>query len=287
MSDLSLNEREAALHKHLRSLKSVAIAYSGGLDSRFLSYTSLRLGLKIQAFHVTGPHIPAQESVWAKTWAEQNHLPLTLLSIDPLQSQVITANPPDRCYHCKTTVFTTLKQHISEGVLCDGTNTSDSEGYRPGLRALKELGIVSPLALAGLSKPDIRALARKTGMDRPEQAAHPCLFTRFNYGISPTHKTLTAVDETEEAIEQVLRAHVVLLPLPGSASSEKSTETVPFRLRFEDKNKTVLHIAKDKLEPKTLEALQQALQKNGFAKTPVVLVDKISGHFDRLQQHQA
>jgi uncharacterized protein len=300
VSDSYLNEKEEKLYALLRSLESIAVAFSGGLDSRFLSYTALRLGLKVRAFHITGPHIPAQESAWAESWAAKRRLPLTLLAIDPLQSSVITANTPERCYHCKNTVFKKLKEEVREGTLCDGTNVSDSEGYRPGLRALQELGIVSPLALAGLTKPDIRALARKTGMDRPGQLAQPCLFTRFNYGVSPTHANLRALDLTEEGIEKVLHLHKVFQADPGGESrtdpisDSKShefgselpatAETVPFRLRFEEENKTVLHIAADRLDDTTRKDMRDVLRQNGFTETPVVLVDKISGYFDRLRR---
>jgi uncharacterized protein len=287
MPDLSLHEKEEKLYALLRAMESVSVAFSGGLDSRFLSYTCLRLGLKVRAFHVTGPHIPARESAWAEAWAGRNRLPLTLLAIDPLQSEIIAANTPERCYHCKNTVFKTLKKEAREGTLCDGTNTSDSEGYRPGLRALQELGIVSPLALAGLSKPDIRALARKTGMDRPEQLAQPCLFTRFNYGVSPTCETLRAIDLAEGDIEDALHRHGVFQAGPGGAAPSEQAESVPFRLRFEGENKTVLHIAASGLDGEVRRDLQRLLQKNGFPATPIVPVEKISGYFDRLRQHHA
>jgi uncharacterized protein len=286
MSDLSLCEKEEKLYARLRAMESVAVAFSGGLDSRFLSYTSLRLGLKVRAFHVTGPHIPARESAWAESWAKQNQLPLTLLAIDPLQSEIIVANTPERCYHCKNAVFKTLKKEVQEGVLCDGTNTSDSEGYRPGLRALQELGIVSPLALAGLSKPDIRALARKTGMDRPEQLAQPCLFTRFNYGVNPSREALRAIDLAEGDIEDALHRHRVFHAGSSDAAPAENAETVPFRLRFEQENKTVLHIATGRLDGKVRQDLQRLLQKNGFTETPIATVEKISGYFDRLRQNQ-
>jgi uncharacterized protein len=280
----SLNEKEESLHAQLRSMGNIAVAFSCGLDSRFLSYTALRLGLKVKAFHVTGPHIPEQESAWAESWAEKTRLPLTLLAIDPLQSAVITANTPERCYHCKTTVFKKLKAEAREGILCDGTNVSDSEGYRPGLRALQELGIVSPLALAGLTKPDIRALARKTGMDRPGQSAQPCLFTRFNYGVNPTHTALRALDLAERGIEKALHLHKLFQSDPSGESRAGEAETVPFRLRFEEANKTVLHVATDKLDDKTRSDLRDVLRQNGFTETPVLAVDKISGYFDLLRQ---
>lgn len=278
-----LEHKEQQLHKLLRALGPMAVAYSGGLDSRFLSYTALRLGLDIVALHVTGPHIPAQESWQAEQWAREHGLALHLLPLDPLQDANIAANSPERCYYCKSAVFHALLGQAGGRALCDGTNASDSEVYRPGMRALKELNIVSPLALAGLSKAEIRALARKNGMDRPDQAAHPCLFTRYNYGVRPTHASLAALDQAEEAVEAVLQRFAVC----GASGEAASMETVPFRLRFEEADRAVLHVACAQLPDAVRHALAEALAAAGFADSPVVLVEQISGHFDRVRQAQS
>ena len=280
-----LEHKEQQLHKHLRALGPMAVAYSGGLDSRFLSYTALSLGLDIVALHVTGPHIPAQESRQAEQWAREHGLALHLLPLDPLQDANIAANSPERCYYCKSAVFHALLGQAGGRALCDGTNASDSEVYRPGMRALQELNIVSPLALAGLSKTEIRALARKNGMDRPEQAAHPCLFTRYNYGVRPTHASLAALDKAEEAVEAVLQRLAV--GVPGASGEDACGETVPFRLRFEEADRAVLHVACAELPDAVRHALAEALNAAGFADSPVVLVEQISGHFDRVRQAQS
>jgi uncharacterized protein len=277
MGNLKLNR----LEEYLRGAGAIAVAFSGGLDSRFLSYTALRIGVPVQAFHVAGPHIPTRESAWAREWAGQNGLPLRVLSVDPLEQDIIAQNTPERCYHCKQAVFTVLKQYTGDMLLCDGTNTSDSEGYRPGMKALGELGITSPLALAGLSKAEIRDLAGQTGMDRPDQAAHPCLFTRFNYGIRPTHESLAALDKAEDAVEDVLRSQRILA---GNAEpGQPHAQTAPFRLRFVQPDKAVLHLAYAGLPDKLREDLFAALAANGFDGTPIALVDKISGYFDSLR----
>ncbi|GHU93919.1 hypothetical protein AGMMS49974_02430 [Deltaproteobacteria bacterium] len=279
-SSQSLPDREHSLHDHLRSLGALSVAFSGGVDSRFLSFTALRLGLDVRMLHVKGPHIPAEESAWAESWAELNGLSLTLLSIDPLQVPEIAANGRERCYHCKNAVFRALRAEAGDLPLCDGTNASDGEGYRPGLRALRELGIISPLAAAGLRKVDIRALARKNGMDMPDQSAHPCLFTRYNYGIRPTYASLAALNTAEEAVGLVLRRHAVLTR--GADAEDPQAERGRFRLRFEQEGQAVLHVAYADLTDAVLAALRGVLAETGFSDVPVVTVEQISGHFDNL-----
>ena len=129
----------------------IAVAYSGGLDSRFLIHMARRAGLDVRALHIRGPHIPAREHRYAVQWAADCGVPLTVIERDPLGMPELQNNPKDRCYHCKKAVFTALREAAGELPLCDGTNASDLGEYRPGLRALRELDIRSPLAEAGIS----------------------------------------------------------------------------------------------------------------------------------------
>lgn len=266
--DKILAERERALRDLLLPLGGLYVALSGGLDSRFLCHTALRLGLKVQALHLEGPHMPAHESAWARDWAARAGLPLTVLYLNPLVDPKVAENGAERCYYCKLAIFRRLKEEVDNlggGVLCDGSNASDQAVYRPGLKALRELGIFSPLAEAGLSKDDIRALGEQTGLDWPEQAARPCLLTRFNYGVVPTPAKLQAVQAAEEAVEKALE----LLGQP-----------LPFRLRFPDAEHSVLHLLGDPDE-RVRAAVRQALDAAGFKDTPLESVASLSGHFDR------
>lgn len=264
-----LQEKELLLHKQLRDLGPLAIAYSGGLDSRFLAYTALQLGLDVLALHVRGPHIPSGESHEAEAWATDHGLPLQILTINPLQNSSIAGNPKDRCYHCKHTVFQTLLRHAQGRTLCDGTNASDSGEYRPGLRALQELGIVSPLALAGISKVEIRALGGKNGLDRPEQVAQPCLLTRYNYGVEATQETLAALDAAEAALEHYFK------------QAGKSKQV--FRLRFVTHRQPILHVQCERLSEVERQEVHTILGAHGFAEAPIECVDELSGFFDRLE----
>lgn len=256
------------LKRLLSPLGGLYIAFSGGLDSRFLCHSALSLGLKVRALHLEGPHVPARESAWAVEWAAKAGLPLTRLYLDPLQDPQVAANGPERCYYCKLAIFRLLKSEVEKaggGVLCDGSNASDLASYRPGLRALRELGIFSPLAEAGLAKADIRALAAQTGLDWPEQAARPCLLTRFNYGVAPTPEKLLAAQTAENAVEEALRE----LGYP-----------FPFRLRFPEAGRSVLHV-QGELDAAAKAALRLALESAGFAGAALESVTSLSGHFDR------
>lgn len=268
---MSATTKLKQLETDCQSLEKLAVAFSGGLDSRFLCYTAKRIGLPVRALHISGPHIPQQETEEARAWAAENKIPFVLLSVDPLQNSDVCANSPDRCYYCKRAVFTKLLTVIQEEEhLCDGTNRSDLGGYRPGLRALVELGIRSPLARADICKGDIRELARRTGMDRPEQKARPCLFTRFEYGIMPTYSSISAVQEAERQVEEILSA----------SSSKIGAQVPPFRLRITLEG-PILHIQHSKLTAETNKALQATLRASGFSGVRVELVDTISGYFDR------
>jgi uncharacterized protein len=256
-----------------RAAGALAVAFSGGLDSRFLCYTAKRAGVAVRALHVSGAHIPRRETEEARQWAADHGIPFTRIAADPLQNPAIRANGPDRCYHCKRAAFTLLRAATREGEpLCDGTNVSDGSGYRPGLRALRELGIRSPLAEAGLDKGDIRSFARRTGMDRPEQAARPCLFTRYEYGLEPTAGGLAALDAAECRIE------AFLCPDGG--------EGPPFRLRLTGAG-PALHIRTAALTEERRAALARLLAESGFAGAAVETVEQISGYFDRQRNFAA
>lgn len=179
------------------------IAYSGGLDSRFLSHATQLAGLRPVLYHIAGPHIPDAETAFARAWAAERGFVLHLLPIDPLTLPAVACGARDRCFHCKKELFT---QILARGArpLCDGSNLSDRGGYRPGLRALAELGVRSPLAEADLTKAQIRQLARETGLERPEQRARPCLLTRLDYDLPPDPALLAQVAAMEAVLEDVL-----------------------------------------------------------------------------------
>ncbi len=234
----------SALQKALESLlgaapQPFALAYSGGLDSRFLAFAATHLGYAPQLFHVTGPHIPQAESAYAKDFALRHSLPYQEFFYTPLGIEAVRHTHKDRCYHCKNGLFTFLKTQTSLP-LADGSHSSDTQSYRPGTKALQEHGVYSPLALAGLEKQDIRNLAASLGMEQPNQAARPCLLTRFAYNLEVQEDTLRILEQAEAIIHAHLSGEDFRLrvlpeglelhtchPLPDSTHSAL-TAALPF-----------------------------------------------------------
>ncbi len=245
-----------------------ALAYSGGLDSRFLAFAAKRLGLEPILLHVAGPHIAPSETAEALERAAQMGLEVRVLSFTPPLEDLARARKL-RCYVCKRAIFAELRaeaERIRPGLpLCDGTNQSDLGVYRPGMKALTELGVLSPLAQAGLAKPDIRRIGRMTGFPDPEQRARPCLLTRFPYGAAPSARTLERLAAAETLVETALA---------GSRG---------FRIRVPEPGKPILHLEASQDKEKD-EALLSSLLKSlreGFGGIAGEVVPTLSGYYDR------
>ena len=287
----------AALARVLGGLPRIAVAYSGGLDSRFLCHAALLCGCDVLAVHVFGPHIPPQESAGATAWAQQRGLPLSTARFDPLALPEVETNSPLRCYGCKTGLVNLLRGELAaiaeegqERVLCDGTNADDLQAYRPGLRALEEGRVRSPLAEAGLTKAAVREAARATGLDRPEQRARPCLLTRMAYGMRPEAATLARLAAAEADLAQA--GGVPELPRADHtgyighadnadhASSADQTEQAcllgDFRLRLMPEAVLQAEKMPDPLRPQ----VQNILQKHGFWPCKMEIGGSISGFYD-------
>jgi len=161
----------------------LAIAFSGGLDSRFLCFAALRAGADVLALHARGPHIPAYETEEAAAFAEDLHLPLAVFSVDPLLLPDAAHNTKRRCYACKKNLIVRMKALLQERgrtdfTLCDGTNHSDLAVFRPGLAALQEEG---PWPCAGTKNRSSGPMPRKQAcacpLSRPGPACSPAFPT--------------------------------------------------------------------------------------------------------------
>ncbi len=251
----------------------VGIACSGGLDSRLLAHltarTARRNALPLPLLvHIAGPHVPAAETEGALAWADREGLELRLVTLNPLDNPAVARNGRDRCYHCKKALFEALIATLTEvfegrrTCVCDGSNTSDRTGFRPGLRALAELGVRSPLDEAGLTKGDIRLLALESGLERPDQAARPCLLTRFPYDTSPSLEALRNLEKMEANVEAILRA---------------SLDSIPdFRIRATGEGGWMLQLGSC---PQNV--VKQLLQATGLQPDQLVRTEQPSGYFDR------
>ena len=178
-----------------------AIAFSGGVDSAYLLYAAIQCGAEVRAYYVKAAFQPQFELDDGMRLAEQLKAVLKIVELDVLASKTVMANPPDRCYHCKKMIFSAImKEARADGfsLLLDGTNASDEEGDRPGMRALKELAVQSPLRLCGLSKDEIRHLSGEAGLFTWDKPAYACLATRIPAGETITEEKLAATEASEK-----------------------------------------------------------------------------------------
>lgn len=177
-----------------------ALGFSGGVDSSYLLYAGVQTGADIHPYYIKTAFQPQFELDDAERLCAQLGVPLTVLELDVLKNEAVTANPPDRCYYCKTALFGALSARaLADGytLLLDGTNASDDAGDRPGMRALKELHVCSPLRECGLTKAEIRRLSREAGLFTWDKPAYACLATRIPSGDAITAEKLLATDRAE------------------------------------------------------------------------------------------
>ena len=180
-----------------------ALGFSGGVDSAYLLYAGVKAGADIRPYFIKTAFQPAFELADAKKLAAGLGAEVTVLELDALADPQVAANPADRCYFCKQNLFRTLKERaIADGypVLLDGTNASDEAGDRPGMRALAELSVRSPLRECGLTKAEIRARSREAGLFTWDKPAYACLATRVPAGEAITADLLARVEGAEDAL---------------------------------------------------------------------------------------
>lgn len=180
-----------------------ALGFSGGVDSAYLLYAGVKAGADIRPYFIKTAFQPVFELADAQKLAAGLGVEVTVLELDALADPRVAANPADRCYYCKQNLFRTLKDRaIADGypVLLDGTNASDEAGDRPGMRALAELSVRSPLRECGLTKAEIRARSKEAGLFTWDKPAYACLATRVPAGEAITADLLARVEGAEDAL---------------------------------------------------------------------------------------
>ena len=199
-----LHEKYDALQSRLRELGSLAVAFSGGVDSTFLLRVAHDvLGDRALAVTAAPPFVPAREQKESFEFCRTAGIRQIVIPPEALDIDGIRHNPPDRCYHCKREIFGNIIRVAEEnGILhvAEGSNTDDTGDYRPGMRAIRELGVLSPLLDAGLSKSDIRALSRELDLPTWDKPSFACLASRFVYGEAITDERLARVDRAEQLL---------------------------------------------------------------------------------------
>lgn len=177
-----------------------AIAFSGGVDSAYLLYSATQSAAKVKAYYAKTAFQPAFELEDAKKLANQLGAEMEILSIDVLSVPHVAENPQNRCYYCKTAIFSAISAAAkADGfdLLLDGTNASDEASDRPGMQALKELSVRSPLRECGLTKKEIRRLSKEAGLFTYDKPAYACLATRIPTGDTITPEKLSRTEEAE------------------------------------------------------------------------------------------
>ena len=189
------------LQEFFAQYPKVAIAFSGGVDSAYLLYAAVQYAEKARAYYVKSQFQPQFELDDALRLAEELGADLRVLHLDVLSVPCVAQNPPDRCYYCKKAIFGAISAAAaSDGfsVLLDGTNASDDAGDRPGMRALQELSVLSPLHMCDLTKAQIRQLSREAGLFTWDKPSYACLATRIPTGEEITTQKLHATEEAED-----------------------------------------------------------------------------------------
>lgn len=201
-------ERERQLVNWLRAQSAIAIGYSGGVDSAYLAAVAIDAIGASRVLGVIGRSASYPESQWAnaRDVATQIGLPVLEIDTDELNDPRYAANPTNRCYFCKTDLWSRVVPAAKErgiDLVADGTNADDLRDYRPGAQAAREHGVVSPLAVFELSKADIRARSRARGLSTWRQPSSPCLSSRIPYGTAVTVVRLKRVERAESALREL------------------------------------------------------------------------------------
>jgi uncharacterized protein len=200
-------DRLQALETRILALGSLMVAYSGGVDSAYLAATAHRLlGGRMLAVLADSPSLARRDLDQARAFAESLAMPLRIVQTQELEQPDYARNDANRCFHCKTELFTAMKslsaalgfQHIAYGM-----NADDRADYRPGQRAAEEQQILAPLAEAGLTKAEVRALSKAAGYPLWDRPAAPCLSSRVEYGRTVTRELLAQIEQGEESLRQL------------------------------------------------------------------------------------
>ena len=191
------------LERFFQENSKVAVAFSGGVDSSYLLFAAMKYGADVTGYYVKSAFQPAFEMKDAMRLAEQIGARVKVLNVDVLADENVRSNPANRCYYCKRAIFGNIMHAAAEDgykVILDGTNASDDEGDRPGMKALKELEVRSPLRECGLTKDMIRELSKEAGLFTWNKPAYACLATRIRTGEEITAGKLEATEVSEDLL---------------------------------------------------------------------------------------
>jgi uncharacterized protein len=196
-----------ALEARLLELGNLMVAYSGGVDSAFLAATAHRvLGSRMLAVLADSPSLARRDMEQARAFASAMKMPLHVVATDELERPEYARNDANRCFHCKDELFAVMEAlgtKLGFSRIAYGMNADDTRDFRPGQRAAEEHAVLAPLAEAGLTKVEVRALAKAAGYSLWDRPAAPCLSSRVEYGRTVTREVLEQVEKAEESLRQL------------------------------------------------------------------------------------
>jgi pyridinium-3,5-biscarboxylic acid mononucleotide sulfurtransferase len=205
--ELSLEDKEQALHARLLSLESVIVAYSGGVDSAYLAYAAHTvLGPRMLAIIADSASLARSQYSDALDFAREHAIPLQSIETHELQREQYAVNGPDRCFHCKDELFNVMQQELERTgfrALAYGLNLDDGQDFRPGHKAAAQHRVAAPLAEAGLTKADVRALAQRAQLRVWDKPASACLSSRVEYGRRVTPEALRMIEQAEDSLRSL------------------------------------------------------------------------------------
>lgn len=239
--DEMLERKESALESRLRSMGRTLIAYSGGVDSAYLAYAAHRvLGTDVLAVIADSPSLARAQLEDAVSFAQEQAIPLHVISTQEMELPEYIRNDASRCFHCKDELFDVMETLRSERgfqTIAYGVNLDDQADFRPGQQAAKQHHVSAPLLEAGLSKNDIRELARAAGLRIWNKPASACLSSRIEYGRPVTRENLSTVEQGENALRSlgfqqfrvrhhgdIVRIEIAQQEMPKALSSNMAAE---------------------------------------------------------------
>lgn len=265
-----LEEKYQRLLNWFKNKKGVLVAFSGGVDSTLVAYAAKTvLGEKALAVTADSPLLPPGELEEAKKLAKLIDIRHKIIEVNELENEHLMENPPNRCYYCKKELMSTLLKIASEEgleVVVDGTNVDDTRSYRPGVKALKELGIRSPLAEIGLRKDEVRVISRMLGLPTADKPPVACLASRFPYGKKITLEAVKRVGEAETIIKKLAGVKLVRVRDHGDIAR--------IEVAREERRKL--------FNERLLDEISKKLKELGFLYVAMELEGYVSGSLDKM-----